>query len=71
MTEVNGYDLFDEIENDDLKIHNRAAIMGNILEGGGMTPVAVGEAMKYLHAIPKLERKQVVARLAENMGVKV
>lgn len=70
MTEVNGYSLFDDILDIDLRTHNRAATLTNILKGGGMTMESVGNAMAYLKAIPQLERKLAVTALAENLGVK-
>ena len=70
MSEVNGYEMFEDIADEELRLHNRAAVMYNIITGGGMTPTAIGKAMQYLHEIPNLERKDVVARLAETMGVK-
>jgi hypothetical protein len=71
MSKATEYDLFNDVEDSELRAHNRAAVMGNILDDGGMTMEAVGNAMKYLRAIPQPERMVVVERIAERLGAQV
>lgn len=64
-----GYELFNEIEDKDLRSYNRAQVMFNMLQNQGMTRAGLRDSMVYLQDIPQSERRDVVKVLSELLEV--
>jgi hypothetical protein len=69
MSEINGYDLFDDIDDVVVRTHNRAAVIMNMFPGKTGTAEQLSKALNYLKALPDGERHPVVQKLAENWSV--
>lgn len=67
MPEVNGYDLFVEVDDPQLQARNRAVCLYNIFEEnankGKITAGSVAQMVDYMKSIPTLERATVVEKL--------
>ena len=68
MSEYNGYELFEDIEDVDLQARNRAVVLYNIYEdnkmsGSTATPRGVADMVSYMKEIPGHNRAAVMAKL--------
>lgn len=63
-----GYDLFLDVEDQELKTRNRAVVLWNIFESNtskNLTDAAgVADMLGYVQKIPEEERKDVVSKLS-------
>lgn len=64
----NGYDLFMEVEDTDLRTRNRAVVLFNIYEDhtrNGMTnPEGLVQMMQYIQKLPEEDQPTVVSTLS-------
>lgn len=72
---VNGYSLFNDIEDKALRIRNRAVCLRNIaVQGrskkkeGSLTATATLDLIEYFGAVPLNERKEVIEEFMEHLN---
>jgi hypothetical protein len=69
--EYKGYSLFNDIEDDALRIRNRAVVMANIAEMNTkqrkITAKGAGLLVGYFTLVPDVEKKTVMERFGEFM----
>jgi hypothetical protein len=66
--EFKGYDLFYDVEDQDLKTRNRAVVLWNIYESntenGATRPGGVADMVGYMKEIPAAEQRPVLDKLS-------
>jgi DNA-binding ferritin-like protein len=69
MSDYNGYELFEDVEDQDLRAHNRAACLFNMFHDVAEKGLAKGKnaigLMQYMALVPEAERKPVVDKLTQ------
>lgn len=69
MNEIAGYSLFNDIEDKEVQIYNRARIMKNMMQDNSkdkeVSEKGVGLLVLYMNAIPVEDRKDVYVKLEE------
>lgn len=69
--EVNGFTLFNDIEDRDLRNRNRAVILANITEANTkknkVTVKGASLILSYFDSVPVEDRKDVEQRFTENL----
>lgn len=72
--EFKGYSLFNDLEDKDLQVHNRARILINIMEdhavGRNVNGTGALLAYGYFASIPEAERADVHTKFAELLAKK-
>ena len=72
MSDYNGYELFNDVEDTHLQARNRAVVVYNIIEDSRVGPdvKAAGalEAIRYLRHVPDDERSTVISLLRIMLG---
>lgn len=67
-----GFSLFNDIEDIDLRIRNRAVVMSNIAEANtnkdrNIRPAGVGLILGYFNSVPKEEKKATIEKFVSTM----
>lgn len=67
--EINGYSLFSEIKDEELRSRNRAVCLNNMIEAhtrdGKVSQRGLLETVQYVKEIPHMERPPVMEKLQE------
>lgn len=72
MQNFKGFELFNDITDEELKSRNRAVVLTNISDDNKtkdkrINPKGIALVLGYFSAIPKEERKAVATKYAEEM----
>lgn len=74
MSNFKGFDLFLDIEQNDLRNRNRAVVLANIAsdhtKNGKISPVGAGLVIGYFNQIPLGEREDVKQRFSNEMNLR-
>jgi hypothetical protein len=71
MNQYNGFNLFNDIEDIDLRTRNRAVVLANIFQDNSknlkMTPKGASVFLNYFKLIPDEEKQRVETKFRECM----